>query len=119
MPGTRLAPLLALTVPVHAQVMNISLAVNFDRASLRALEASAKTCAVMVAAAYRTESDGIGTFGLSPAMLQQIVRSVAKSDPNVFGSCIAFEPGVVQWKPSKVDGPGLNRPGADLGGSPS
>jgi hypothetical protein len=52
----------------------------------------------MVAAAYRTESDGIGTFGLSPAMLQQIVRSVAKSDPNVFGSCIAFEPGVVQME---------------------
>jgi hypothetical protein len=98
MPGTRLALLLALTVPVHAQVMNISLAVNFDRASLRALEASANPCAVMVAAAYRTSSDGIGTFGLSPAMLQQIVRSVAKSGPSVFGSCIAFEPGVVQME---------------------
>ena len=94
----RLIVLLALflAIPTLAQVLDISLADNFDRPSLLALEASARTCAVMIASAYRKSSDGSGTFKLSPKTLQQIVRSVAMSGPKIYGSCIAFEPGIVQ-----------------------
>ena len=87
---------LFLAIPTLAQVLDISLADNFDRPSLLALEASARTCAVMIASAYRKSSDGSGTFKLSPKTLQQIVRSVAMSGPKIYGSCIAFEPGIVQ-----------------------
>ena len=87
---------LFLAMPILAQVLDFSLADNFDRPSLLALEASARTCAVMIASAYRKPSDESGMFKLSPKTLQQIVRSVAKSSPKSYGSCIAFEPGIVQ-----------------------
>ncbi len=70
---------------------------NFDRASLEGLERSAELCAIIVSAAYRAPPDGgHGKFALSPKMLQQLVFSVARSGPKVYGAAIAFVPGAAR-----------------------
>jgi hypothetical protein len=70
---------------------------NFDRRGLEGLEASAKLCAVMVSAAHRASYEGgSGTFAISPKTLQQLVFSMARSGPKVYGSAIAFVPGAVR-----------------------
>ena len=82
---------------VRAQVLDLSMADNFDRRGLEGLEASAKLCAVMVGDAYRTSPNGGGgTFAISPKTLRQLVLSMAKSGPKVYGSAIAFVPGTVR-----------------------
>jgi hypothetical protein len=82
---------------VRAQVLDLRMADNFDRASLEGLERSAKLCAIIVSAAYRKSPDGgHGTFAVSPKTLQQLAFGTARSGPKVYGSAIAFAPGMVR-----------------------
>jgi hypothetical protein len=78
-----------------AQVLQLELADNFDRASLKSLESYAYMCAEAVAASYHKSQDGKESFVVKPQTLQQIIYSAAKSQPKVYGSAIAFQPGLV------------------------